>query len=131
MRKRRRNFLRYNPRLRAFARQLRKHGTLGEVLLWKQLKRRALGVEFHRQVPIDEYIVDFYCHELMLAVEVDGSGHEHEDIHKRDTKRQARLEALGVRFLRFREVSVRGNIGGVLQTIRDWIEDHADEGEQI
>ena len=126
MRRRRRNFLPYNPRLRPLARELRKHGTLGEVLLWKQVKRRALGVEFHRQVPISEYIVDFYCHERMLAIEVDGRGHEHEEIHARDVRRQAELEELGVRFLRFQEMNVRGNIGGVLQTIRDWLEADGD-----
>jgi len=47
-----------------------------EVLLWNQIKGKAFGYEFHRQVPVDEFIVDFYCHELMLAIEIDGNSHD-------------------------------------------------------
>src|SRR5262245_25017524 len=101
----------YNPRLKKFARQLRQQGILSEVLLWKLLQRKKLGVEFHRQVPIYEFIVDFYCHELMLAIEVDGySHHFFDDIKIKDEKRQAKLESLGVRFLRFQDSEVRKDI---------------------
>ena len=62
----------YNPKLKDLARKLRKESTLSETLLWKQIKNKSLGVEFHRQVPLDNFIVDFYCHELMLAIEIDG-----------------------------------------------------------
>ena len=65
----------YRSHLKPFAQKLRQQGILSEVILWKQLKNRALGVEFHRQVPIDEFVVDFYCHELRLAVEIDGASH--------------------------------------------------------
>jgi hypothetical protein len=44
-------------------------------LLWRQIKGQTLKYEFHRQVPIDEFIVDFYCHELKLAIEIDGDSH--------------------------------------------------------
>ena len=66
----------YNPKLKEFARQLRKNSTLSEILLWQKIKQQALGVQFHRQVPLLEYIVDFYCHELKLAIEIDGKSHE-------------------------------------------------------
>ena len=66
----------YNPKLREFARFLRNNSTLSEVLLWKQIKNKSLGVEFKRQVPILEYIVDFYCQELRLVIEVDGNTHD-------------------------------------------------------
>ena len=66
----------YNPKLKEFARQLRKNSTLSEVLLWEKLKQRSMGVQFHRQVPLLEYIVDFYCHELQLAIEIDGVSHD-------------------------------------------------------
>jgi very-short-patch-repair endonuclease len=66
----------YNPNLKQFARHLRNNSTLSEILLWKQIKNKAFGIEFHRQVPIDEFIVDFYCHELMLAIEIDGISHD-------------------------------------------------------
>jgi len=52
--------LSYNPKLKQIARKLRKQGILSEVLLWKELKgKKLLGYDFHRQVPIDNYIVDF------------------------------------------------------------------------
>ena len=81
----------YDPRLKELARDLRKQGTLAEILLWKRIQRKQLqGYEFHRQVPIDHYIVDFYCHELMLAIEVDGGSHFYKE--ERDQVRQNRLE---------------------------------------
>jgi len=91
----------YNPKLKGFARKLRKNSTFSEIVLWELIKKRALGIQFHRQVPIDEYIVDFYCHECKLAIEVDGSSHDSEDAYLKDKDRQFRLETLGVRFLRF------------------------------
>ena len=77
----------YNPRLKQFARKLRNKSTLSEVLLWKQIKAKALGVEFHRQVPIDKYVVDFYSHELFLAIEIDGISHDNPE---KDNERQKR-----------------------------------------
>ena len=53
------NFIPYNPKLREFARFLRNNSTFPEILLWKEIKNKSLGVEFKRQVPILEYIVDF------------------------------------------------------------------------
>jgi very-short-patch-repair endonuclease len=61
----------YNPDLKEAARKLRKNSTLSEILLWQKIKGKALGYEFHRQVPINEFIVDFYCHELKLIIEID------------------------------------------------------------
>ncbi|MBI2421219.1 MAG: DUF559 domain-containing protein [Candidatus Hydrogenedentes bacterium] len=121
MARHKRKYLPYNPRLRPLARALRKEGTLGEVLLWSAVKNRALGPEFHRQVPIGEYIVDFFCLERMLAIEVDGSSHEDAGAYAHHLKRQRELEALGVRFLRFGERDVRKNLEGVVAAIRDWL----------
>ena len=67
---------------------------------------------FDRQRPIDQFIVDFYCKKLMLAIEIDGSSHDSSEAQKRDAERQGRLESLGVRFLRFREEEVCGEVGG-------------------
>ncbi|HWY09808.1 MAG TPA: endonuclease domain-containing protein [Bacteroidia bacterium] len=113
----------YNPRLKEYARKLRKAGNLSEVILWKEIKRKALGVEFHRQVPIDDYIVDFYCHELMLAIEVDGSIHELKDIKLNDIKRQNELEKLGVKFIRFKDFDVKNNLEFVLRALKKKVED--------
>ena len=101
----------YNPKLKEYARQLRKNSTLAEVLLWKNIKNRALGVQFHRQVPMLEYIVDFYCHELMLAIEIDGNSHEYR--YFEDKARQDKLEDYGVQFIRFSDVDVKNNMFSV------------------
>jgi very-short-patch-repair endonuclease len=108
----------YDPALKQLARKLRKHGTMGEALLWRQLSRRALGCEFHRQVPLDAFIVDFYCHELKLVVEIDGSSHDQPANSDADLQRQARLESLGVSFLRFTEFEVRRDAVRVAQQIK-------------
>ena len=101
----------YNPKLKEYARELRKNSTLSEVLLWKNIKNKALGVQFHRQVPMLEYIVDFYCHELMLAIEIDGDSHLYK--YEYDIKRQGDLEQQGVIFLRFSDLDVKQNMFSV------------------
>jgi very-short-patch-repair endonuclease len=101
----------YNPKLKAYARELRNNSTLSEVLLWKNIKNKALGVQFHRQVPMLEYIVDFYCHELMLAIEIDGDSHLYK--YEYDVKRQGDLEQHGVVFLRFTDLDVKQNMFSV------------------
>lgn len=111
--------LSYNPKLKSLARELRKNSTFSEVLLWNRIKGKKLGVEFHRQVPIDQFIVDFYCHELMLAIEIDGDSHNGKI--DRDTYRQGRLADLGVRFIRFYDLDVKKNMTGVLQLLLDKI----------
>jgi len=110
----------YNPVLRDLARNLRKESTLSEILLWKEIKtKQILGYQFHRQVPIDNYIVDFFCHELFLAIEIDGISHALKETY--DEKRQQRLESLGVRFLRFDDLEVKFQMESVLSRIKEWI----------
>jgi len=113
----RNKILPYNPKLKAYARKLRKSAVLSEVILWEAIKKRSFGIEFHRQVPIDNYIVDFYCHELMLAIEIDGSIHELEEVKANDIVRQKRLEQLGVNFIRFEDFDVKNNIEFVLKDL--------------
>lgn len=102
----------YHPKLKEYARELRKNSTLSEVLLWKKIKNKALGVQFHRQVPIHKFIVDFYCHELQLAIEIDGSSHDNK--YEYDAKRQGILENLGVHFIRFTDKEVKKEMFSVL-----------------
>ena len=119
----RRKIIRYNPKLKELARQLRNQSTLAEVLLWRELKgKQVKGFDFHRQKPIDRFIVDFFCHELSLAIEIDGSSHD-EKIEK-DEERQQSLESLGVHFLRFTDNEVKRNLAGVVDTIYEWIDAH-------
>ncbi|MBC6997703.1 DUF559 domain-containing protein [Cytophaga sp. FL35] len=109
----------YNPKLKELARQLRQNSTLAEVLLWQKIKNRAYGVQFYRQVPILEYIVNFYCHELMFAIEVDGNSHDHK--YEYDADRQAKLEEQGVKFLRLGDHEVKKEMFSVLLKIEETI----------
>ena len=77
--------------------------------------------QFFRQKPIDNYIVDFFCYELMLAIEIDGDSHV--DKIEEDQLRQKRLESLGINFLRFTDFDVKKNMNGVLQYIEKWIDE--------
>ncbi len=109
----------YNPKLKQYARQLRKNSTLSEVLLWKNIKNKALGVQFHRQVPMLDYIVDFYCHELMLAIEIDGNSHDYR--YFEDKNRQNKLEEYGVKFIRFNDLDVKNNMFSVSLSLEEQI----------
>jgi very-short-patch-repair endonuclease len=108
----------YEPYLKKLARKLRKNSTLSEILLWKEIRRKSLGIEFHRQVPIDRFIVDFYCHELRLAIEIDGNSHDFDESGKNDIDRQQRLESLGINFIRFDDLEVKKNMAHVILQIQ-------------
>ena len=117
-----RKIIPYKPHLKELARKLRNNSTYAEVLLWKQVSgKQMLGYDFHRQKPLLKYIVDFFCSELMLAIEIDGLTHFDEEAIKRDEKRQKALEQVGVRFLRFDDAQVRNDIVNVLREIEFWI----------
>ena len=111
--------LHYSSRLKVNASNLRKAENLAEVLLWKELQSSKLGVRFLRQRPIGNYIVDFYCHALNLAVEIDGVSHDSKA--DADEKRQRILESKGVRFIRFFDKDVRYNLDSVLREIQSYI----------
>jgi very-short-patch-repair endonuclease len=103
------------------ARWLRKHSTTGEIRLWNAVKnRQILGYKFRRQHPIHRFIVDFYCRELKLAIEIDGRSHDFKI--EADKERQLIIEQFGVSFLRFSESDVKRNTGAVVLEIEKWIE---------
>ena len=108
--------LKYNPYLRNSARELRKARNLSEALLWRELKGGKLGVRFLRQRPIGNYIVDFFCHELGLVLEIDGVSHNAKV--ERDVERQKNIEAKGLTFLRFLDNDVKNNLDGVSLIIK-------------
>ena len=111
----------YNSILRERARASRKNMTRGEVLLWTKLSRKQMcGYDFDRQRPIDDYIVDFYCKELLLAIEVDGWSHAVKGAN--DVARQKRLESLGIGFLRFTERDVVADLQSVADQIEMWVQ---------
>lgn len=124
----RRIIIPYRPYLKELARKLRNDSTLSEILLWKRLnKGQMLGYDFHRQKPMDKYIVDFYAPDLMLVIEIDGRSHEFEQIQVNDELRQRRLESFGVSFLRFSDKQVKTDMVNVLRVIEGWVKDYEDD----
>lgn len=114
--------IKYNPKLKELARQLRRNATKSEVLLWQKLKRNQIfEYDFHRQKPIDEYIVDFFCNKLRLAIEVDGYSHEILEVWQKDVKKTKRLNELGIHVLRFSDHQVLNDMENVLRAIEDYI----------
>ena len=112
----------YHWGLVARACELRKPMTRAESIVWNELKgRKLLGCRFERQHPIDRYIVDFYCRELSLAIEVDGLNRDDPPLHQYDRERDVRLRLCGVAVLRFTEDEVVHNLDGVLARIRQSI----------
>ncbi|QXP56911.1 DUF559 domain-containing protein [Cellulophaga sp. HaHa_2_95] len=120
MSKKRNKIIPYNPELKEYARQLRNNSTLSEVLLWQKIKGKALGVEFHRQVPINEFIVDFYCHEIQLAIEIDGSSHDSQ--YDYDYRRQNILKTKGVECIRFEDIAVKKELFSVLLALESKVD---------
>ncbi len=119
-----RKIIPYRPELKRLARHLRKNMTPAEKRLWKHLRRKQMyGYSFYRQRPIDQYIVDFYCPDLMLAIEVDGRSHDGR--LEQDLERQRRLEALGICVLRFSDQQVMRDLENVLRALGEWIEERA------
>jgi thiamine-phosphate pyrophosphorylase len=117
----RRTIIPYNPILKEIASNFRKNLTDTETILWSYLKgNKMCGFDFDRQRPIFEFIVDFYCKDLMLAIEVDGPTHDYQ--YHKDVARQSKIEEFGVTFLRFTNDEVYNDIDNVLRTIENWIE---------
>ena len=107
---------RSSANVRGAARQMRKEATRSENLLWSVLRdRRLAGRKFRRQHPVGRFILDVYCHEERLAVEVDGPVHEVQ--RQADGERQQILESMGIRFLRLPAALVEGDLPAALAAI--------------
>ena len=129
----------YNNRLKGYARRLRKNSTLSEVILWSKVlsKKRLLGLQFNRQKPLLNYIVDFICKEEKIIVEIDGVTHNEKKTRDNDFKRQMELESLGFKVIRFSDAEVLFNLEGVKTSLEKFIienrnappPDHLKEGE--
>ncbi len=103
---------------RARRRELRRNGTAAEKLLWSLLRGRQLrGLKFRRQHPVGCYIVDFYCAESGIGVELDGGQHFTPEGSAADQRRDAYLVRRGVRLLRFSNRELFEEVEGVLEVI--------------
>ena len=99
--------------------KMRKEPTDAERILWQELRAKKLGVKFRRQHLIDQFIVDFYCVELGLVVEVDGGIHG--DQRSADLEREEILKGQGCTIVRFKNNEVEGNLLRVISKIKDVI----------
>ena len=105
--------------LKPVRKSLRNSLTPAEAKLWKSLQHSKLeGMKFRRQHSIGRYVVDFYCPEYRLAIELDGEGHFNSIKGEYDARRTAYLNSLNVHVLRFENRTVFDNLQGVLETIR-------------
>ncbi|MDD2720066.1 MAG: endonuclease domain-containing protein [Gallionella sp.] len=103
----------FNPQLKEKAQALRRAGNLSEVLLWNQLKNKQFhGLDFDRQKIIGNYIVDFYCAEKQVVIEVDGSSHD--DKAEYDAQRDAFLIGLDLEVIHIGDSDVKSNLSGVM-----------------
>ena len=106
--------------LESFRKELRENLTSAEAFLWKHLQRKQLkGRKFRRQHSIENFIVDFYCPEEKLIIELDGEIHKNATAEEKDRKRDKRLEELGFKVLRFENKMVFDFLPSVLKEIDD------------
>ena len=109
---------RVHPVILARARELRRKMTPQERKLWQRLRSKQLyGIKFRRQHPIDRFILDFFCYEYNLAIEIDGDSHYQPDQQAYDQARAEWLAGYGIRVIRFTNRDVDNNIEGVLEEI--------------
>jgi len=110
--------LQYNRKLKDKSRLLRRNLTESEKKLWSRLRGKQLqGVQFYRQKPIGNYIVDFFAPMVKLVVEIDGSQHRQEDSLLRDENRDAYLKCMGLKVMRFNSRVVLMEINAVVEVI--------------
>lgn len=103
-------------KLKPLVREMRQEPTPAENALWQRLRRKQVhGYKFRRQQPVGAFIVDFYCADARLVIEVDGAIHEQQQEY--DALRQAYIESLGLRMLRFTNGEVLQAIDGVVEAI--------------
>ena len=106
--------LKYQKQIRS---QLRTNMPKPEEVLWQKIRRKQLGVKFRRQHGIGRYIVDFYCAELNLVIEIDGDSHFSDEGKEKDTIRDSFMETLGIKVLRFTNEEVMKQTESVLERI--------------
>jgi very-short-patch-repair endonuclease len=120
---------RIHPTIRQFARELRQPQTPAETALWQHLRNRNLGYKFRRQHPIGFFIIDFYCAEAKLLIEIDGDSHFQKTQMDYDQKRTEHLESLGYTVIRFTNDDVRYSVHAVIAIIVEEVKTKIEELE--
>lgn len=101
--------------------------TYSEVKLWNRIKAfQMMGYDFDRQRPMLNYVVDFYCKDVLLVIEVDGITHHDEQVFEKDEIREEELAEYGITVLRFNALDVVNRTASVLKVIENWLLDYED-----
>ena len=117
------NILPYKPYLTTIAKLLRNNSTKSEIRLWGYLKsNKMMGYDFHRQKPIGDFICDFFCYDLLLAIELDGLSHGFEGAEEKDKLKDDFLKSLDITVFRFSDNQVMNDMENVLLAISGFIE---------
>jgi very-short-patch-repair endonuclease len=107
------------------ARSLRKIQTTAEKKLWQALRNGKIGsLKSRRQHAFDDYVLDFYCHQIKLAIEVDGGVHDNPEVAAHDIVRTNNLNANNITVLRFKNEEVENNIDAVIKIIKQFFEEN-------
>jgi len=110
-----------SPNIFDFANILKKAMTTAETALWEELRNRRLNsLKFRRQHPTGQFILDFYCYDMKLAIEVDGSIHNSADVMERDSGRTYMLAEWDITVMRFTNEEILKNIKLVRETIKSF-----------
>lgn len=112
-------FIHNNRKLKDRRRRLRNNATHQEKILWQYLRSKKLGFKFLRQHSIGSYIVDFYCPQKKLIIEIDGS--QHTENKEYDLERTAYLEMQGFKVIRFWNNEIDTDLSKVLKTIQEYM----------
>ena len=109
---------------------LRHNMTLAEILLWENLRNmyQIAGFNFVRQYSVENFVIDFYCRKLKLAIEVDGKSHDSEEAFAKDKQRQSIIENYGINFIRFTNDEILTNMTSVLEKLGELVLPFSREG---
>ncbi len=101
--------------------RLRGCETEPEKVLWNKVSKKQLGSRFRRQHPVGNYIADFYCHQALLVIEIDGDYHQNPEQQKADEARSLDLESSGLKVIRFRNEEIMNELAKVLEKIKSYL----------
>ena len=118
-----RKIIPYKPYLIAIAQKLRNNSSKPEIIFWNQVKQKKFkGYDFHRQKPLLNYIVDFYCHELNLIIEIDGKQHDTEYQAEKDAERDESLKKWDLTVIRIPAAEILDDVTAVMTILEAQIE---------
>lgn len=116
-----RRFVFNNVNLKNRRQKLRRDSTDTEKILWYRIRNNKLGFKFFRQYSVEGYVLDFYCPEKKLAIEIDGGYHQKPDAKTYDLYRTKYIEAYGIKVIRFWNNDIETNLNKVLIDIKNVI----------